>query len=596
MRSIVADQFYRGMNRLDWLYALMLESAFDFSGDELTQEVANQIGFVSLSRHDLGDLIPPCGVLVTTDFVIVLCGATQSVYHWLGNVLGSAAVETGMAHGRLSLYFSTVAQAHYSAVHAEVIAWLSGRRLVLIGFSLGAASATILKDTFKRQDSIDSAVVAGASPRCGLQDFVTGFPTDNFSRFQFNLDPVPGLPPTIWAGLGVHNGWNPIAPFVVYQHIQPGYTLYFPDKIQAGDDIPSLSWIASSFDLDKYANYHDPSLYAQIIRSGLPYPLQDGQEGYAKASDLDRLASSVFSWVNWPWFPWQPKGGPTMASLVQVAVYIRDTNGIKGYQEIYYYNSNDPQAIFQAFFLPSFNASLAPRAKFLSRSCEIYAFRASAVSPSPKQSLLQKFDVPIPGGVSAEEEELDNCLTFFLYNGTRSFKRQIHYGGISSAWINSDKLTPAGMANIPNIDAWFAALRGKGTLCIKAPTYETTTAFSGIQKTAVGDNAILELDSAITVAGGRIGNISKIRSFPLLRGDWLLADTGGIASNRVEVLHTEKLAPPPNTPGLLRVIDPASSGSFATLVAQVFNGASIRKRGRAPFSPRGRRSKVLSHR
>lgn len=590
------DLFFRGFNRLDWLYSLMLQSSFDWDSDALTEQVAAQLGFVSLARHDLGPALPPVGVVVTSDYVFVLCGSTHNVYQWLGNVLGSAGGPAPFVTGGVSLYFYGVALAHYLAVRSEVLAAVPGRRLVIAGFSLGAASATILKEIFLGNHGLASAVFASSSPRVGLTDFAASYPADNFNRFQYRLDPVPGVPPTIWAGRGIHSGWTPFPPLVTYAHVQPGWTLDTPNVVNSGDDIPSFTSIVLDFNLGTYRQYHDQGLYAKILRGGLPNTLTDGQDGYATASQLDDLAAQVFGWTVWPWSTGNFFGGSSVADLVQMSVYIRDLNGLKGYQEIYYFNTNDPAAIFAAVGSPSFQSQLSARTAFMSGSCEIYALRCSAVSPAPKQSLLQKFNPTYPGQISAAETEMDNCMTFFLYSATRAFKRQIHYGAIPSTYISNDKLTPTGTTAIGLVDAWIAKVRSFGTLCIKAPTYSATVPFGTITKALTTDLVKLNLNAPVTVAPNQKVNISQIRSFPLLRGDWLAVGTGGIASNQLEILGTQKFSPQTATAGVLRVVDPASSGGFAAITSQVFNSASIRERGRPAFLGRGRRSALLHHR
>ena len=592
----MADLFFRGFNRLDWLYALALQTSFDWDSDSLTVDVARQLGYVSLSRHTFGAIAPPVGVVVTTDYVFVLSGSTHNVYQWLGNVLGSAGGPAPLVQGGVSLYFYSVALAHYLAVRSEVLAALPGRRLVMVGFSLGGAAVTIMKEIFLLQDHVSSAVFVPACPRVGLSDFVASYPNDNFNRFQYRLDPVPGVPPTIWAGRGIHNAWIPIPPLVNYAHVQPGYTLDTPNVINAGDDIPSAASVIVNFNLGTYRQYHDQGLYAEIIRGGLPNALEDGMDGFATASQLDDLFAQVFSWVSWPWSQFPIGGSALMANFVQVSIYIRDVNGLKGYQEIYYYASADPAAIFAAIGSPSFLANLATRAAFLSSSCEIYAVRASAVSPLPKQSLLQKLNPTCPGAVSSAEEELDNCLTFFHYNFNRAYRRQIHYRGIPSSYISGDKITGVGTTAIAMIDAWFALMRSFGTLCIKQPTYSSTTPFGTITKAALGDLVTLNLNAPITVAAGNPVNISKIRSFPLLRGNWLAQGTGGIPSNQIAILGTERFAPITATSGVLRVVDMTGAGPAASAVAQVFNGASKRDSGRPAFLARGRRPALLHHR
>lgn len=289
----------------------------------------------------------------------------------------------------------------------------------------------------------------------------------------------------------------------------------------------------------------------------------------------------------------------TSSNAVQVAINIVDGIGQKGYWEIYYFSATDPSPIFNALVSGGASGVLSSRLAFLSGSCYINAVRVSAVAPSAKQSLLKKFAPQYQGGqggANSTVEEMDNCLTYFLYNSTRTGRRQVHFRGIPRTWIVGDQRTPAGLAAEPLIFAWLSALQGLGTLIIRNTDYSAQSTFGSITQAALGSNISLVLDTPLNVSANALVNITKCRNFPLLRGNWLTAGTGGISSTSLPILATGRFSVPPATGGLVRVVDPTAATGYWIITVADFNGASVRKTGRQPFLPRGRRSAVLHHR
>lgn len=288
------------------------------------------------------------------------------------------------------------------------------------------------------------------------------------------------------------------------------------------------------------------------------------------------------------------------SNLVQLAIQIVSQSAPKGYWEIYYFNATDPAPLFNAVVAGGASGVLADRLAFLAGNCAIAAVRVSAVAPSAKQSNLKKFQPQLSGaqgGTGSSDEELDNCLTFFLYSSDRKGRRQIHFRGIPRNWITGDLRTPAGLTAEPLFFTWLATLRGLGTLVIKNANYSAQSTFGSITQAALGANVSLNLDTALNVPANSLVNISKVRGFPLLRGNWLTAGTGGISAAALPILATKQFAVPTTTGGLVRIYDlTTGSGGYYIVSVMDFNGASVRKTGRISFLPRGRRSAQVRHR
>jgi len=592
--------FFRGVNRLDWLYALELHTAFDRGSDALARQVAGSWGLVSYSTFaPAGSLTPPVAVAVCTDYVFVLSGSTRQAVQWVGNVLGSAAVPISVVPGSSPAYFLSVAFAQYTAIRSAVLAAAPGRRVVLIGFSLGGAAATLLKSLLQALDSVQAACIVFASPRPGDAAFAASYPTSDFQRAQFNADVVPAFPPTTWAGTGLHAGWVPYAPFVTYQHIAPGHTLYSFDEIRAGDQLPDLVDVVLGFSSNLYQQFHQPGLYASIIRAGLPDTLADGDDGHPAAGDYDSLAPQVFFTPSpWPWLPARPL--TSEVGMIQVSFSIRNKSDKSvGFNEVYYFPGSDPQAVLDSLLASSSSGgSIYPsiaigRTSFLTRSCELWFIRSSLVGP-PRQSVPFAWPQPIQGQVASSMTDIADCITYQALAQGGSARRFFHFRGIGESWLNASQLTDPGAKGQTLILSFLNGMLQRG-MRLFSPATLWTSPIAGVNKAAVGAPCVLQLDTPTTAIANTVIEISGVRKTPLLRGRWLTTGTGGAPANTLTVAGSEWLSPNPTTTG--KVIGLGFPGAVGWQIRSfVFKQVGSKKTGHSGFLRRGRQSKKISHR
>jgi len=599
----MSDQpFLRGQNRLDWLFATVLQSACDFGGPDQAEEVVSALETGTASSvTDPNGVFPPVTVISTASYLFVVASSTRSALQWVGNVLGSAATSVPPAPGTVSAWFGAYALTAYQGV-LPYLAESAGKTIVLIGFSLGAAAVTILKAMIKDDFGSDSACVAIASPRPGTPSFKDGFPADNFSSFVVVNDIVPSTPPETWAGTGLHNDWTPFPPFVSYVHVSDGNTVTLDGQINPGTYTVPASELVLGFDLGTWSKFHDPYLYARVLRTkDLPGTLPDNFMGYPKASTLDGLARIALraSDAEWPWpLPSEPATPKGTGMPTQATIYIRNIAAPDlGPREIYYFMGDDPVALL-ASFTSSPNNLLAYRANFLSKSCEIYAVRCNFVG-SPRKSILKKLN-PTIKGVTGVTEDIEASVVYFGWSGAFDVKRQFHFRGIDSNWITADKLTTAANTTLIESGGDFTTTGTLGFLnrmkaAGLAMHFQTVTIPNGhpvasIAKTGQDGLLVLTLGDTYSVPPNTRIQLSGFRGAPLLNGIWL--SSGPATPGVITLAGSGKFSAPAGTTGVIR----PAPGNFAAVQSFSLNGVGSKKTGRQSFLQRGRRSVLVRRR
>lgn len=589
--------FFRGRNRTDCLVALLIQTACDYGSDADVMAAAACLGPARVTRHPtLWNAMPSVYTVETADHLFVVSASTYSALHWVGNVLGSGMMPADPLSGHASMYFLTVAKRQLALVSERVQAAAGSKAIVLIGFSLGAVSVTLLKGLLSRVLGIESACFAFASPRPGDAAFAAGFPTANYTAFAVVNDPVPSLPPVVWSGLGRHNAWSAFPPFCTYTHVSAGGTLFLDGRIDDGYSLVSMADFVLAFDTGRIQTWHNQPLYARLLRSrDLPDALPDGFDDFPFASKIDQGASTVFSYSQIPW-RWQSPAvpqGKVDPMTVQLAFYIRDkASPPKGFQEVYYFAGTDLNAqIYQATEGPLPWDLM--RAKFLSSSCEIYAVRASNIG-SPKKSRLKRYITPLEG-LAPATDTIEACIAGVGSSDGFQVKRQFHFRGIASSWIAADNLTALGQANLPKI---FGSPNGflpdliTGGLVINTygPGNITKYSLTGAAQTAQSLPITLTFSPNVSIQAGKLVEIRGCKEQPLLNGRWMVV--GASAAGQVILGGSHRYTAPPSISGKIYVVDP-----FPVAIARAeYSNIATKKTGRPAFLQRGRRSPQLRHR
>lgn len=601
---VAGKPFFRGENRFDWLFALTLQTACDWGTQEQVQSVGNLLEPCTVSRFDIGaPAFAPVTLVTMQDFLFVISGSTRNTPQWVGNVLGSVATNVPPSHGSVSTYFGTTAALQLATALAFIqLAATQGKSIVLVGFSLGGASVTIMKDMLSLGYSIPSACVAIASPRAGTTSFTAGFPVLDYAGFMLLHDPVPSVPPSTWAALGIHNSWTPFPPFVTYAHPVTGNTILLDGTISPGYTLQTVDEVVLGFDLGTFQRFHNQAQYAVALRSmEIPDIIPPGYDGYENAENFDSVASEVYSWNSpWPWPKSRPATLEGVSSMtVQSTLYIQN-NGppALGPKEVYYFASDDPSGI-NAKWLGQW---IAARAAFLSKSCQIYAVRSALVG-SVKSSYLKKLPQPVIG-TQGVTEDIEACFSVFAFNNDRSSKRQFHFRGIDSNWITADALTSKGISGTsfignfgfngvaPTGSGRYLDLLMAGGLAIYA---QSTSLVEGEQISAAAKatqdaNIVITVPNSYNPPPGTLVEITGVRQAPLMNAVWMT--TGPQVAGSITLQGSKNYSCPAEITGIIRTrgLAPLAVTSYE------WNGISTKKTGKPSFLQRGRQSVKLRRR
>lgn len=608
---MAANPFFRGPNVMDWLFAILLQTAVDYGGSGVIEEVANQFGFQEQKTFSfaplydpLGAIAPPVSVVVCTDYVFVVSGSTQNNQQWIGNLLGSPLAPFPPSPGLVPTYFGAVCNLQINAALPYLSEHLTGRQVVFIGFSLGAASASLWKAQFEARLQIPTACIALGSPRPGDNDFAAGFPSANFAGIQTALDLVPSVPPTTWLALGGSLVTPILPPLCSPLNLTPTFLLRPPDQVTEGHSYFSWDLVVGDVinGLPTFLVWHNQRLYATILRSSLPPQLTDGYDGYPNAGTLDAAAASVFFYLPDPW-PWEPTPQPQPLkgdSMIQLSMYFRDNTGIPlGFQEITYWPGTDPSVPFNLATAGQAPGQLCNmRCAFLSSQVEIFAVRASLVrdgGPLVRQSYLAKFASPATGG-AGPMTTIEDAIAFDAWNADRTSRRQFHFRGIDASWLSGDKLSDIGQRQVgakSSMQKYLNFLISQGIVMNTQKGSSSVANILSASQTAQGTPIVLTISAPLAGIGTPPLVINRgVRQAPLLNGNWQVS-VNPTTPTLVTLLGSGALSAPPVISGTMRVLSQTQ-----TTAVSVFTFSQVGKKntGRPGFLQRGRRPAQLHHR
>lgn len=595
------NPFFRGANRMDWLFAVMVQTAADYYGADKMKEVLSILAPARVQGHAApGNLYPTVYVAITDTLVFVVSASTKGAIQWIGNVLGSVATTVPPAQGDVAAYFGAAALSQYGSVRAEVLSALPGRQLVLIGFSLGGATVQIMKSMFAAGDGVASACVAFGNPRPGTLSFASAFPSVDAQEFGLLHDPIVSILPALWSSLGLHNAWIPFPPLVPFSHVSQGSTLFTDGTVSPGLSTMSVPEVVSSLADGSVMSFHNQPIYARSLRRrDLPEVLEDGYAGYPNASALDPIARQLFSYDPTPWVWGQSQSaftGEESMSGSTLVMYFKDNSAQPlGFQEVYHFSGDDPAPIYNQAIPGGTGVGSAPnlsvlRSRFLSRSLILYAVRASHIG-SPKKSYLKKFKVPYQGAVGVTET-IGDGIQYIGYSANNLNKRNFIFRGVDSNWITADALTGSGdNTGTPLIEAFLAALKGAGlALTSNTQTIDNAKIITGATK-ATGDALITITEASGTSwPAGSLVQLNSMKPNGLLNGIYQVV--GNSPAGQVVLSGTQRYGLPAGTTGKIRpyIIAPIPFDHFE------FNGVGHKDCGRPSFLRRGRRPAQLRRR
>ena len=260
--------FFNGQNPLDAFTASLLLASLYQTNLEGMQTVFGTIEPCEVTYFP-GDLVtPPCAVIVSQNYVAVVCLGSVTWGQWILNFLGSAQVTLPPIPGQVSAYFGGAGLAITANISSLVTSAAPGRRVVFIGHSLGGAAVQISASVLPVPGSLGTAVWTFGAPCVGNGAFAASINSIT-QRWENTNDPIPAVPPQLWAGPGSVFPVPGPPPFALYVHAGVASTINADGSITPGSNPPSLSNVALQFASGDLPT-HYPSAYAQRLLAGLP--------------------------------------------------------------------------------------------------------------------------------------------------------------------------------------------------------------------------------------------------------------------------------------------------------------------------------------
>lgn len=287
----MSDVWFRGPYRLDMLTAAVLTSSASWDRPDLAQQAMGAVEPGSVTTYSPGSpWTQRVYVIVSPSFVVVVIPGTETWQQFIGDVLGSVQASQPPIPGQVALYWGQLGQRVWGEIGAQVAAALPGRRLVLMGHSLGGAVAQVVAALAARQLGTDLRVFVLGCPRVGNPAFASSFGPSQVWRVATTYDPVAEVPPPLWGGLSLPLPWPGPPVAVIYQHAGNGYALDAAGTLSVqGAGLP-LGSVAALLISGDASTRHSIDTYAGRLRAQLaPGNFIPGAVGYTDPRALDRV-------------------------------------------------------------------------------------------------------------------------------------------------------------------------------------------------------------------------------------------------------------------------------------------------------------------
>jgi hypothetical protein len=625
----MAGPFFRGLNYTDMLVAIMLQQGADTGIDSQVIDAAGVIGPATVKRYLSSSPFVPDVVLCTTDeYCFLISGSTQTPEELIEDVLGSAQIEAIGLRGQVSAFFAVAAEIQYAEAKADFLAAASGRKVVLIGFSLGSATSTINSVRARNDGVRDAACIVFASPRVGDPEFAADVPGNFFVRVGSAVDPVPAFPPEGWSLYGIHTGLFSVPPIATYTHSTPSWVFNRDFVFRTGDGALDLLDAFALIGSGTVFQIHDHGYYGTAFRSNLPDTLPKGFDDFPRADLIDIVAPAIWDRPTpWPWpkpvpfdstpdpipdppfvYPVPSTIGPTISGsgeihmASQIALMIRDQSRQKGFEEVYYSTLPPTAASMTTLLagLPKRQAMLAkPVVSPPLTGMEIFAARISNVG-SPRQSVFKRFATPMVGTYSGPSlqgmADVEDAVVFEAFDASLLYRRVLHFRGVDASVLLDENLSANGTGSwLPlavGPGSWTDWLIGTGGFVIHAGRPSGSAGIPIVGATSAGAGSPI----VISYGGpgqnpGTLFEIRGSRQAPLLNGRW--QNMHALAAGTLTLSGSSRYGVPVAMDGSVFPVTP----TYVAVVAPVaLLGGGSKKTGRPPLSPRGRQSARLRRR
>jgi pimeloyl-ACP methyl ester carboxylesterase len=353
----------------------------------------------------------PQSYVIKTEFdVIVVVAGTQKAITWVYNVLGSSQGPNPGVPGSVDVWFYSAAVTLTNRMQADILAGLGGRTITYIGHSLGGAIVQIMYQLLLGQIPSLSQVFTFGCPRVGDPVFAAAFGINRLFRVENLDDPIPSLPPVLWAAVGSHYPIPGLPPIAVYTNGGVGKTLNYQGYLQDAETPLATVAIVNALNGTQPVVAHSSAEY--VRRLGLQLPVFDSGEG----ADFEVVNAAITTTVDPS--DWRSLSMPNpLVGTSKVEVFYSFQGD--GFSEVWYSNQT-PQNLVQTI-IPQY---VLTRLTLATQGVQALYARVSIVG-KPRQVL---FWAPgfaytpamlgqIKGGTSGSAQSLVPKAYMGTYNG-----------------------------------------------------------------------------------------------------------------------------------------------------------------------------------
>ena len=547
------------------------------SADDLLNAISP--GEVILLEH--GTLNPPALVNITPDYLLIAISGTENWLQWICHFLGSSQVTNSNYPGKVNGYFAANADSLLEAI-TDFIPLLETRRLVVLGHSFGGAIAQLVATKLQGEATRGVVTIVFGCPRVGDPKFADSATYPCF-RVQTFGDCVPSFPPINWAGLGTPwTGFINLVP-ATYSHGGTVVTLDENGKLGDTDNTMGFTDGVSVAAAQRFAP-HAIETYTQYLERVFEAPLDTVWKEPSTVQELLSWEAIYFS-------PGVPGIGGGM-SLIQGIMYFRTSERVWGWGESWTGQTDITDMLTNK--LPG----LAPtRAITLANTCEIFAYKASDISPLRTRNLSKSvlLDVPIPGkGQGTNIKDLGNgasnilvdAIDYEVLSGAGS-RRIYPFRGIPDSWVGQSKRTGDGIAADKAFKKFFAAAQTAGLGFKLYDRAQPQNPINTIAKDPV--TGLLQITyPGHALATRNIVTIRALKANPMVNGRWRVLVNDPNMFSLVGSARFDVLAAGQGTWQKYNIV-PDPIGAYD------FNDVSTRKMGKVFGQRRGKAAARLLH-
>ena len=210
--------FFQGFDRVDLYTAAAICAAVNSNQPLNAQAAFAWIEPAKIKVYPPSFIFPRAFLLTSDSYALFAVAGTTSDLQWIFHVLGSLQTTVPGVPGAVDTYFEDAAREVELAAGLDIVAAAAGRKVVYVGHSFGGAVAQVLYQKLGRQITSPTSIFTFGCPRVGDPDFAVAFGINTLSRVENDGDPIPSLPPPIWAAENSSYPIPGLPPIVSYEH------------------------------------------------------------------------------------------------------------------------------------------------------------------------------------------------------------------------------------------------------------------------------------------------------------------------------------------------------------------------------------------